>query len=85
MPKLHLDVRMLLSTAVSLLLVNTVFTTIRATHQGIYYDDSSLWHRNVIETYRGKLWCLILADVQVVSVAAPFWESDAHCFVGELV
>ena len=41
---------MLSSTAGGLLLVNIVFTTIRAIYQEIYYDDSSLWHRNVKET-----------------------------------
>ena len=41
---------MLSSTAGGLLHVNIVFITIRAIYQEIYYDDSSLWHRNVKET-----------------------------------
>ena len=31
---------------------------------------------------QGKLWCLILAAVQLVYATAYFWEGGAHCFVG---
>ena len=41
------------------------------------------WPRSLKQN-RGKIWCLIQAGRQVVSVPARFWERGARCFVGRL-
>ena len=47
-------------------------------------QQAPFWPR-VIETNRGKIWCLIQEGRQVVPAPARFWDDcGAHCFVGRL-
>ena len=42
---------------------------------------SRFWKMKVLEKDQGKLWCSILAFVQVVYAPARFWEGSARCWL----
>ena len=44
-------------------------------------DYYSFWKMKVLEKHQSKLWCSILAVLQVVCAPARFWEPGAYCFV----
>ena len=45
-------------------------------------NQAAPFWRRVIETKSRKLWCLILAALQVVYAPARFWQRGMRCFMG---
>ena len=57
-------------------------TTIR---RKIFNQLAPFCRQKGIEKKQGKLWCLVLVDVQVIYMATYIWEGGARCFVGGFV